>query len=56
MAHGGYGNRRVVNNRRSKPAGGLSTVKKPKSVSLKNQIRSTERMLRKELPPEVREA
>ncbi|XP_015871575.2 rRNA-processing protein EFG1 isoform X2 [Ziziphus jujuba] len=54
MAHGGYGKRRV------KPAGrrskALAVEKKPKSVSLKNQIRSTERMLRKNLPPEVREA
>ncbi|KAM7280716.1 hypothetical protein ACFE04_007850 [Oxalis oulophora] len=50
MAHGGYENRRVVSNRRSKEA------KKPKSVSLKNQIRSTERMLRKGLPPQVRDA
>lgn len=47
MAHGGYGKRRV------KPAGrrskGLGIAKKPKSVSLKNQIRSIERMLRKVL-------
>ncbi|KAG7991913.1 hypothetical protein I3843_02G101900 [Carya illinoinensis] len=54
MAHGGYGKRRV------KPAGrrskGLGIAKKPKSVSLKNQIRSIERMLRKDLTPDVREA
>ncbi|KAF8016410.1 hypothetical protein BT93_H1808 [Corymbia citriodora subsp. variegata] len=54
MAHGGYGKRRV------KPAGRRSKApaveKKPKAVSLKNQIRSVERMLRKDLPPEVREA
>lgn len=54
MAHGGYGKRRV------KPAGrrskSLATDKKPKAVSLKNQIRSVERMLRKNLPAEVREA
>ncbi|KAI6693348.1 hypothetical protein NL676_021058 [Syzygium grande] len=55
MAHGGYGKRRV------KPAGGRRSKapgveKKPKAVSLKNQIRSIERMLRKDLPPEVREA
>ncbi|KAI6693382.1 hypothetical protein NL676_021092 [Syzygium grande] len=55
MAHGGYGKRRV------KPAGGRRSrappvEKKPKAVSLKNQIRSVERMLRKDLPPEMREA
>ncbi|GMN46830.1 hypothetical protein TIFTF001_016007 [Ficus carica] len=54
MAHGGYGKRRV------KPAGrrskSLAADKKPKAVSLKNQIRSVERMLRKNLPAEVREA
>lgn len=50
MAHGGYGKRRVAERkpvgRRSK---GLAVEKKPKpkSVSLKNQIRSVERMLRK---------
>lgn len=48
MAHGGYGKRRV------KPAGrrsrtGLGVEKKPKSATLKNQIRSVERMLRKVL-------
>lgn len=59
MAHGGYGKRRVAERkpvgRRSK---GLAVEKKPKpkSVSLKNQIRSVERMLRKELRAEVREA
>lgn len=53
MAHGGYGKRRVAERkpvgRRSK---GLAVEKKPKpkSVSLKNQIRSVERMLRK-VPP-----
>ncbi|KAK9287973.1 hypothetical protein L1049_016418 [Liquidambar formosana] len=56
MAHGGYGKRRVAErkpvSRRSK---GLGVEKKPKSVSLKNQMRSIERMLRKNLPPEVRE-
>ncbi|XP_062168463.1 rRNA-processing protein EFG1 isoform X1 [Alnus glutinosa] len=54
MAHGGYGKRRVnpAQGRRSK---GLGVEKKPKSVSLKNQIRSVERMLRKDLPPEIRE-
>ncbi|XP_010542913.1 PREDICTED: rRNA-processing protein EFG1-like isoform X2 [Tarenaya hassleriana] len=60
MAHGGYGKRRVAerkntagSSRRSK---GLGVEKKPKNVSLKNQIRSIERMLRKDLPPEVRVA
>ncbi|RDX66354.1 efg1 [Mucuna pruriens] len=58
MAHGAYNKRRVSATRRSnsKP---LGIAKKPKpkpSVSLKNQIRSLERMLRKSLPPEVREA
>lgn len=63
MAHGGYGKRRVAErkpvNRRSKGLGvdkkGRSD-KKPKSVSLKNQIRSIERVLRKNLPPEIKEA
>ncbi|KAL5195781.1 Alpha-mannosidase I MNS4 [Glycine soja] len=60
MAHGAYSKRRVSATRRSnsKP---LGIAKKPKpkpkpSVSLKNQIRSLERMLRKNLPPEVRDA
>jgi len=47
MAHGAYSKRRVSATRRSnsKP---LGVAKKPKaSVSLKNQIRSLERMLRK---------
>uniref|UniRef100_A0A7N0VJW0 rRNA-processing protein EFG1 n=1 Tax=Kalanchoe fedtschenkoi TaxID=63787 RepID=A0A7N0VJW0_KALFE len=57
MAHGGYGKRRVVErNPPSRRAKSLSASKKPKSVSLKNQIRSAERMLRKDLPPEVRQA
>ncbi|TYJ17613.1 hypothetical protein E1A91_A09G063700v1 [Gossypium mustelinum] len=59
MAHGGYGKRRVGEGkrvgRRSKGPG-LDKKLKPKAVSLKNQIRSIERMLRKDLPPEVREA
>lgn len=57
MAHGGYGKRRVkpAAGRRSKSLG--TEKKKPKAVSLKNQIRSVERMLlRKNLPAEVREA
>ncbi|KAL6970504.1 hypothetical protein U1Q18_030203 [Sarracenia purpurea var. burkii] len=65
MAHGGYGKRRVAgrkpkqvnSNRRSKGLGVNKKPKpKPKTSSLKNQIRSIERMLRKDLPPEVREA
>ncbi|CAL1396495.1 unnamed protein product [Linum trigynum] len=58
MAHGGYGKRRVAGRqpsvgRRSKA---IDKKGKSKSVSLKNQIRSVERMLRKQLTPEVREA
>ncbi|XP_057546370.1 rRNA-processing protein EFG1-like isoform X2 [Amaranthus tricolor] len=59
MPHGGYGKRRVAGRKtttstshRSKLSGGVN--KKPKAASLKNQIRSTERLLRKELPPEIR--
>lgn len=59
MPHGGYGKRRVSGHTpsssdRRKGSGGVN--KKPKTASLKNQIRSTERLLRKELPTEVREA
>ncbi|KAL8158285.1 hypothetical protein AgCh_002838 [Apium graveolens] len=61
MGHGGYGKRKPpANNRR--PKGATATIEKPKpskpksSGSLKNQIRSTERFLRKDLPAEVREA
>ncbi|KAM0057101.1 putative rRNA-processing protein Efg1 [Helianthus debilis subsp. tardiflorus] len=60
MAHGGYDKRRVagrkpVNNHRPKA---LAVEKKPKSklVSLKRQIRSTERLLRKDTRPEVKES
>uniref|UniRef100_A0A1J3J5D7 rRNA-processing protein EFG1 n=1 Tax=Noccaea caerulescens TaxID=107243 RepID=A0A1J3J5D7_NOCCA len=61
MAHGGYANRRVSepkqtagsSSRRSKA---LRVEKKPKIVSLKNQMRSVERFLRKDLPPEVKES
>ncbi|TYG98675.1 hypothetical protein ES288_A10G136200v1 [Gossypium darwinii] len=59
MAHGGYGKRRMAEGnrvgRRSKGPG-VDKKPKPKAPSLKNQIRSIERMLRKDLPPEVREA
>ncbi|CAL5395368.1 unnamed protein product [Camellia sinensis] len=60
MAHGGYGKRRVAgrkpkpvsNSRRSSKGLGVDKKAKPnpkpKSVSLKNQIRSIQRMLRKE--------
>lgn len=51
MAHGGYAKRRVAErnttagtSRRSK---GLRVDKKPKNSSLKNQIRSISRMIRK---------
>ena len=61
MAHGGYNKRRVRVNpasRRSNTSSSSSKALKPKPpVSLKNQIRSAERMLRKQnLPAEVREA
>ncbi|XWS39227.1 hypothetical protein CRYUN_Cryun18bG0032400 [Craigia yunnanensis] len=59
MDHGGYGKRRVAERkrvgRRSKGPG-VDKKSKPKAVSLKNQIRSIERILRKDLPLEVREA
>lgn len=57
--HGGYGKRRVSqkNSRRPKSLGPEKKPKpKSKGISLKNQIRSVERMLRKDLPPEIREA
>ncbi|KAL0368354.1 UNVERIFIED_CONTAM: hypothetical protein Scaly_1054300 [Sesamum calycinum] len=66
MGHGGYGKRRAAAAERKKPTGQRrpkaltidkkSKANKPKSVSLKNQIRSIERMLRKDLPHEVKEA
>ncbi|KAK7344055.1 hypothetical protein VNO77_13288 [Canavalia gladiata] len=59
MAHGAYNKRRVRPNPASRRSNSkpLGIAKKPKPpVSLKNQIRSIERMLRKNLPPEVREA
>ncbi|OVA05346.1 rRNA-processing protein EFG1 [Macleaya cordata] len=57
MAHGGYGKRRVAERRPvSRRSKGLGVEKKPKSISVKNQMRSIERMLRKSLTPEVREA
>ncbi|XP_021728986.1 rRNA-processing protein EFG1-like [Chenopodium quinoa] len=59
MSHGGYGKRRVAERKpssshRSKAVGVVA--KKPKAASLKNQIRSIERMLRKDLPPEMKAA
>ncbi|XP_031487244.1 rRNA-processing protein EFG1-like [Nymphaea colorata] len=66
MAHGGYGGKRGAAQRRpiSKRARGLGpqkeqhkSKKKLKPVSLKNQIRSVERiLLRKDLPIEVKNA
>ncbi|KAL8048066.1 hypothetical protein ABFX02_07G039600 [Erythranthe guttata] len=66
MAHGGYDKRgaaaerkKSAGNRRTKTLAvdKKSKPQKSKAVSLKNQIRSTERMLlRKELPKEVKEA
>ncbi|XP_027165235.1 rRNA-processing protein EFG1 [Coffea eugenioides] len=61
MAHGGYGKRRVAQRqqqagRRRPKSLAVDKKTKPKSVSLKNQVRSIERMLRKDLPPEVKEA
>ncbi|RZC81359.1 hypothetical protein C5167_043934 [Papaver somniferum] len=56
MAHGGYGKRRVSTRRPvSRRSKGFGIEKKPKSISLKNQIRSIERILRKSISPEVRE-
>ncbi|XP_051129969.1 rRNA-processing protein EFG1-like isoform X2 [Andrographis paniculata] len=66
MGHGGYGKRRTAAAERKNPHGqrrpkALAVDKKskaavkPKAVSLKNQIRSIERMLRRELPQEVKE-
>ncbi|KAI3995707.1 hypothetical protein MKX01_020780 [Papaver californicum] len=56
MAHGGYGKRRVSTRRPvSRRSKGFGIEKKPKSISLKNQIRSLERILRKSISAEVRE-
>ncbi|XP_010441993.1 PREDICTED: rRNA-processing protein efg1 [Camelina sativa] len=60
MAHGGYAKRRVSEPKQSAGSSRRSKVlrveKKPKNVSIKNQMRSVERFLRKDLPPEVRES
>ncbi|XP_042064522.1 rRNA-processing protein EFG1-like [Salvia splendens] len=67
MGHGGYGKRKgAATIKRKKPAGQRrpkalaidkkSKAGKPKSVTFKNQIRSIERMLRKDLPLEIKEA
>ncbi|MQL92524.1 hypothetical protein Taro_025145, partial [Colocasia esculenta] len=60
MAHGGYAGRRVAEGRpvgrRPKVLRAENKSSKQKSNSLKKQIRSTERFLRKNLPPEVRKA
>jgi hypothetical protein len=49
MAHGGYSKRRVKPAARRSKGLGVEKKPKPKSVSLKNQIRSIDRMLRKVL-------
>ncbi|KAI0511509.1 hypothetical protein KFK09_012139 [Dendrobium nobile] len=59
MAHGGFAQSRVEERRQlgCRPKGlGVDKKKKKKkdSISLKNQIRSTERFLRKDLPREIR--
>ncbi|KAD3639989.1 hypothetical protein R6Q59_003108 [Mikania micrantha] len=63
MAHGGYDKRRVaarkpVNKATNHRPKALGVDKKPKAklISLKRQIRSTERLLRKDTRPEVNEA
>lgn len=70
MAHGGYGKRRVAGRPPLSGGGGggagpsrglgvrhhKDTDKKAKIVSIKNQIRSVERLLRKALPLEVKDA
>ncbi|KAH6768515.1 rRNA-processing EFG1-like protein [Perilla frutescens var. hirtella] len=66
MGHGGYGKRKGATAERKNPAGQRrpktltidkkSKASKPKSVSFKNQIRSIERMLRKDLPSGIKEA
>ncbi|XP_074590485.1 uncharacterized protein LOC141846363 [Curcuma longa] len=60
MAHGGYARRRIAERRplgrRSKGMGLDKRRNKLKRVSIKNQIRSVERFLRKHLPDEVRKA
>ncbi|CAH9083635.1 unnamed protein product [Cuscuta epithymum] len=59
MVQGGYGKRKVSEKSSRRPKS-LGAEKKPKpkskAISLKNQIRSIERMLRKDLPPEIRTA
>ncbi|KAL3812527.1 hypothetical protein ACJIZ3_013795 [Penstemon smallii] len=61
MAHGGYGKRRAAAERKKPAENGkkpksLTVAKKPKAATIQNQIRSTERFLRKDLPPEIKEA
>ncbi|KZV43807.1 hypothetical protein F511_39588 [Dorcoceras hygrometricum] len=65
MVHGGYAKRRAAADRNTagpRRPKALTVDKKskpkskPKSVSLKTQIRSVERMLRRDLPLEVKEA
>nr|XP_043637985.1 rRNA-processing protein EFG1 [Erigeron canadensis] len=63
MAHGGYDKRRVAgrkpaNKTTASNKSSLGVEKKPKAklISLKRQIRSTDRLLRKDTRPEVKEA
>ncbi|PIM98546.1 hypothetical protein CDL12_28973 [Handroanthus impetiginosus] len=62
MAHGGYSKRRAAAAERGQRRPKALTVdkkskaNKPKAVSLKNQIRSVERILRKDLPRQIKEA
>ncbi|KAI7738010.1 hypothetical protein M8C21_031908 [Ambrosia artemisiifolia] len=61
MAHGGYDNKRrkqAVNKATNHRPKALAVEKKPKAKlgSLKRQIRSTERLLRKDTRPEVKES
>ena len=49
MAHGGYNKRRVKPAARRSKGLGIKKKPKPKSISLKNQIRSIDRMLKKVL-------
>ncbi|ONI26471.1 hypothetical protein PRUPE_1G027200 [Prunus persica] len=56
MAHGGYAKRRVSPAGGRRPKSALGPEKKPKTVNLKKQIRSIERLLRKNLSAEMKEA
>ena len=55
MVHDGYEKRRVAERKpEGRPSKGLAVDKKPKLVSLKNQVRSTERLLCKNIPLEIK--